>query len=948
MEFSKKIDAKEIHKELMKYEKIRIKRKQQTKKKSDTEEKDTKVFIFPYNEAHNRKPLETRKALVQMDILQRRYMSFGYETHIIPSITIDYMKSIKKVDKSNVSQTLQVRKHLHQTYKNICKKRWNIHIHVPTDITYLLSEEMFLRQLEKQTEYLYKEWFIYNSYDVRYRSIESQTAINEQEVGHEEVEGNTYLIKFFIDTKKHTIIAKLDNPTHIFGTVAIAVHPLDKRYKKFIGKKVIIPIINKTIPIIADESVQMTQYHWAIALIPGHNREHLEIAKLHTEIPTTVFAIDAYGYFTEHAWQFAGKKATEFFENIVCFLTDISNLDETIPCKKTLSYNKNTHEELVTLASYQRFFSLPENHIYPDIPVDIYPLQAEKRRDTLHQRNEQCLSKQLPSIPKLPFVQNTTGKIFPLSQDYIQTNKKKKILTLCVCMGLKDWLISLPFTVKECIEALTYYDAHQGKPFRKIYADSLTTHVSTKEHEEFTTLIESIEKKPEDAKLYHTCMTVLEEQRWIQHKEKDIYTLDRKEIYDDASIYDPLHCYDNIWLAIQTTDFLLWKGPTHKDVYMYTTPDTESSTKLLYQYRCTKDLHTHMHFIKNETVHTKDGIPANFEKRYTADAIRLWIISHEENCTPDIEAFDTICKKIRNITRMIRNTYPSICKNIDKNMFVHTLEKIKTIPESHTRMILEVYQLIENAQYHMQKQESYIQKEEILDAFLYNFADIYVQEYIHENNKENGIIVVYIVQLLLQLLFPYTPGICHSLRKLCNFPWSIDAHIDTTLPIQIKKNYKFSLMMQIITQRRKKLSMLEYTPKWWKVTLYIQANRDFMSFIQEYEDLIKKYIPYDTIIYKGESESLPETCWQSTIININIGIEIQREEKQKTMDNEQEKLEKYIEEKKQIIQKYRSILQTIPNYDTKAKKIYEQQLEEHKAQCTEAEYKLQKHKYQKK
>ena len=64
-----------------------------------------------------------------------------------------------------------------------------------------------------------------------------------------------YRLRYFIDTKNISLLVATTWPETIFADVALAVHPDDKRYKKLIKHKVIIPIINRAIPIIADESV---------------------------------------------------------------------------------------------------------------------------------------------------------------------------------------------------------------------------------------------------------------------------------------------------------------------------------------------------------------------------------------------------------------------------------------------------------------------------------------------------------------------------------------------------------------------------------------------------------------------------------------------------------------------------------------------------------------------
>ncbi|NOZ44848.1 MAG: class I tRNA ligase family protein [bacterium] len=98
-------------------------------------------------------------------------------------------------------------------------------------------------------------------------------------------------MRYFIDTKKDSLVVVTHRPDTIFSDVALAVNPLDKRYKKFVGKKVIIPIINKTIPLIADERVDMTRDDGVMRVNPGHDTLSLSIAKDYG-LPTNLLAID--------------------------------------------------------------------------------------------------------------------------------------------------------------------------------------------------------------------------------------------------------------------------------------------------------------------------------------------------------------------------------------------------------------------------------------------------------------------------------------------------------------------------------------------------------------------------------------------------------------------------------------------------------------------------------
>ena len=110
----------------------------------------------------------------------------------------------------------------------------------------------FVRNLFIQ---LVNEGHIYEDYSINYRSIKEQKTLGSDEIQWKSMKTKEYNIRYFVDTKNISLIVPTLRPETIFADVALAVHPDDKRYKKLIQSKVIIPIINKAIPIIADEEV---------------------------------------------------------------------------------------------------------------------------------------------------------------------------------------------------------------------------------------------------------------------------------------------------------------------------------------------------------------------------------------------------------------------------------------------------------------------------------------------------------------------------------------------------------------------------------------------------------------------------------------------------------------------------------------------------------------------
>lgn len=425
-----------------------------------------KLIIVPYNHTTGIDDPQTNKILIYADMLAKTYTQQGHRVWIIPVYLVDYLKLLvnqKKNTNLGAYSATNIQQALYDERKYFYKHCLKLGIFFVIPRRTYFSLHMTLECLKEHIK-LTEQWFITSTYDVRYRSIASQTVLGENDIQTITKTENIFCIRFFVEGKKDSISAILWEIMFLFGAVALVVHPYDKRYKKIVGKNVLIPIINKPIPIIADEYVDPTKYTGAIVLTPAHDKKHLEIAQKHW-LPTDIYAIDDYGFFTCHAGQFAGKNANIFKENIIRFLSDIANLDKIIPIQKQQYISKTTGEILIPMAKRQWFFSLPQHHPFPSnlsctiIPNTeewhlinlLYGTKEEKQQlmqqntkqkkipdyltkyivnqqqtTCIHQENhKQCISKRGSWIPKLPSQTiNTTIKTIDFGE-IIKRRKEK-------------------------------------------------------------------------------------------------------------------------------------------------------------------------------------------------------------------------------------------------------------------------------------------------------------------------------------------------------------------------------------------------------------------------------------------------------------------------------------------------------------------------------------------
>ena len=141
------------------------------------------------------------------------------------------------------------------------------------------------------------------------------TAIEDAEVDYEERESNLYFIKYPLADGSGAITIATTRPETYFADTAVAVNPKDDRYTLLQGKEVILPQINRKIPVIVDEAVVEVFGTGALKVTPAHDLKDYEIGKRHN-LPL-IAGVDKGGRLTEVAGEFAGLKTGEAREKVV-------------------------------------------------------------------------------------------------------------------------------------------------------------------------------------------------------------------------------------------------------------------------------------------------------------------------------------------------------------------------------------------------------------------------------------------------------------------------------------------------------------------------------------------------------------------------------------------------------------------------------------------------------
>ena len=204
----------------------------------------------------------------------------GFETWVV------YERELTKQGKSRFDFS---RDQLYsQVWNFVQEKRGNMELQLRAlgvsaswkHLTFTLDEKV-INTVYDTFKKMWDDNLVYRGERIVNYCTEHQTSFADIEVEHKNEKGKLWKIAYPTLDKIGEIIVATTRPETMLGDVAVAVHPDDERYKKLIGTRILLPIIDKEIPIIADEYVDMSYGTGAVKITPAHDPNDFEIAKRH-------------------------------------------------------------------------------------------------------------------------------------------------------------------------------------------------------------------------------------------------------------------------------------------------------------------------------------------------------------------------------------------------------------------------------------------------------------------------------------------------------------------------------------------------------------------------------------------------------------------------------------------------------------------------------------------
>jgi valyl-tRNA synthetase len=262
-------------------------------------------------------------------------------------------------------------------------------------------DERYVRAVMKVFKALYDKGYIYRDYYMVNWDPGSETAISDLEVEHREVEDTLYYVDYPLESGDGHVTVATVRPETMLADIAVAVNPNDPRQAGLVGQAVVLPLVGRRLPIIADEYVDPEFGTGALKITPGHDPNDFEIGRKHGLEEVSVIGED--GRMNEAAGErFAGLPVAEAREAVVMALDELGAISKRKPYVHSVGHSHRSGVAIEPLISLQWFCRMdelakPAIEAVESERVRVVPADPWKRvlLDWMRNMRPWCISRQL-------------------------------------------------------------------------------------------------------------------------------------------------------------------------------------------------------------------------------------------------------------------------------------------------------------------------------------------------------------------------------------------------------------------------------------------------------------------------------------------------------------------------------------------------------------------------
>ena len=261
-------------------------------------------------------------------------------------------------------------------------------------------DDDYYREVIKAFVDLYKEGKIYRGYRMVNWDPANKSAISDEEVIYKTVNGKLWYFKYPVVDSKEFVVVATTRPETMLGDTGVAVNPNDSRYKNLIGKKLLLPIAEREIPIFADDYVEMEFGTGAVKVTPAHDVNDYEMGKRHDLQFINIFNDDATTNENVPKW-LQHLDRYEVRKKVVAKFEELGLMHKIEDYQNKVGYSERGNVPIEPYLSEQWFMKMdelakPAIEVVKDGRVKFYPQHWEKTYfHWMENIKDWCISRQL-------------------------------------------------------------------------------------------------------------------------------------------------------------------------------------------------------------------------------------------------------------------------------------------------------------------------------------------------------------------------------------------------------------------------------------------------------------------------------------------------------------------------------------------------------------------------
>ena len=276
---------------------------------------------------------------------------------------------------------------------------------------------------------LYEKGHIYRGIRMVNWDPEGKTALADDEVIYKEVDSQLYYIKYKIKETNDSLTIATTRPETLLGDTAVCINPNDNRFKKYKGKKAIVPLVNREVPIIEDEYVDMEFGTGCLKVTPSHDENDYKLGQKHNLESIDIF--DDEGKINGNGILYTGKDRFKVRKQIIKDLDKIGQLEKVENYKNKVGFSERTDAVVEPKISTQWFLRMKEikqpalKNVLND-NIQFHPKKLKNMyKSWMENINDWCISRQLWWGHQIPAYYLPNGT-FVVAENIEEALKKAK------------------------------------------------------------------------------------------------------------------------------------------------------------------------------------------------------------------------------------------------------------------------------------------------------------------------------------------------------------------------------------------------------------------------------------------------------------------------------------------------------------------------------------------